>query len=329
MAKRRTCYDFLVQNIPPIIISGSIAIDRIMNFGGHFPDYLKADKLHSLSISIFLDSLRDTAGGVGANIAYSVALLGDRPILLGCVGKADRTYIDELKKLGVNTTHIHFSDLPTASFNVITDGADRQIGGFYPGAMFDSASLVLEPWKTKAPLVVISPHDPNAMRRQVEECKLYNLRLFYDVGQQVSNISASDIKAGLQISELLIVNDYELAIICDKIGQTEKQLKSKIPVVVTTFGGDGSVIDGAKMAQPIKIGVAKPAKVLDPTGAGDAYRAGFLHGYIRDWQLKACAQLGAVCAAYAIEHLGTQAHHFSPTSVATSYQSAFNEKLPE
>lgn len=298
-----------------------------MNFGGHFPDFLKPDKLHSLSISIFLDSLRDTRGGVGANIAYSMALLGNQPILLGAIGKDDITYIDDLKEHGIDTKGVHLSDLPTASFNVITDGADRQIGGFYPGAMFDSASLVLEPWKTQVPFVVISPHDPHAMRRQVEQCQQYNLRLFYDVGQQVSNIDAKDIEAGLQASELLIVNDYELNLICHKTGRSEKELKTMLPVVVTTLGEEGSLIEGARVRKPIKIGVVKPAKAVDPTGAGDAYRAGFLHGYIRGWQLKDCGQLGAVCAAYAIEKLGTQAHKFSPADVATRYHRAFNEKL--
>jgi len=317
-----------VENIPPVIISGSIAIDRIMNFGGHFPDLIKYEKIHSLSISILLDSLRDTRGGNGANIAYSMALLGNKPILLGSVGKEAEDYTQDLSKLGVDISHVHKSQLPTASFNVITDGGDRQIGGFYPGAMSDSDSLTLESWKDQKPFIVIAPHDPKAMRRQVQECQKNNFRLLYDVGQQVTNISGEDIKAGLEAAELIIVNDYELSVICQKTGQTEPQIKSLVPVVITTFGSQGSQVEGQNVPSPVRIGVLQPEKIVDPTGAGDAYRAGFLHGYIRGWDLKISAQLGATCAAYAIENAGTQSHRFNLEEVALRYKVAFKEDLP-
>ncbi len=299
-----------------------------MNFGGHFTDLIKLEKIQSLSISIFLDSLKDTRGGNGANIAYSMALLGNNPVLLGSVGAEAEQYMADLKKIGVQADLVHRSRLPTASFNVFTDGGDRQIGGFYPGAMFDSDSLTLLPLKAAAPFIVIAPHDPKAMRRQVQECKENGLRLFYDVGQQVTNIGGEDIQAGLEIAELLIINDYELSVICQKTGRAEAEIKSRIPVVITTLGSEGSVIEGKNVPQPVRVGIARPKRVADPTGAGDAYRAGFLHGYIRNWDLKTSAQLGAVCASYAIEQLGTQGHTFNLNLVAQRYQQAFNEALP-
>lgn len=300
-----------------------------MNFGGHFTDLIEPTKIHSLSVSILLDRLEDTRGGIGANIAFNLALLGDRPNLLGSAGQTAKNYMAELEKLGVDVSHVHYSHLPTASFNVITDGGDRQVGGFYPGAMSDSDGLKLSPWKDKEPFVIVAPHDPKGMRRQVEECRQYGFRLFYDVSQQVTNISSEDIKAGLEVAELLIVNDYELSVIARKTKRSPEAIKSQMPVVITTLGSEGSVIEGKKTTGPIKVGIVRPDRVVDPTGAGDAYRAGFVHGYVRGWDLKRAAQLGATCAAYALEKAGTQSHSFTFSEVANRYKHTFGEELSD
>lgn len=312
---------------PPVILTGSIAIDRIMNFSGNYSEFISADSLQNLSVSVLLDSLQDTRGGIAANIAYSMALLDNKPILFGSVGPEATNYMQDLRTIGVDTSHVHTSTFPTATFNVITDGSQRQIGGFYPGAMSDSEPLNLNPWKDASPLVVVSPHDPNGMRRQVQQCKDHSLRLFYDVSQQVSNIPAEDILAGLEVTELLVLNEYEIGILCKKTGKTPEDIKSQVPVVITTLGKDGSVIEGKDVPETIKIGIAPPQQQLDPTGAGDAFRAGFLHGYIRSWDLKVSAQLGAVCATYAIEQLGTQNHSFTVDLAAKRYEAVFGEKL--
>ena len=298
-----------------------------MRFQGRYRDYILPDKLNSLSVSIFLDELKDTPGGVGANIAYSLALLGDEPILVGSVGPEATTYIDRLARSGVNTKYIHESNLPTASFNVITDGDQNQIGGFYPGAMFDSDMLTFARWQHEDPLVVVAPHDPKAMKQQVQECKEWSLRLFYDVGQQVSNLKGEDMRAGIETAEVLIVNEYEMTILSKKVGMSIGTIKSSVPVVVTTLGKDGSIIEGASISEPIRVGVAKPMLIADPTGAGDAFRSGFLHGYVRQWPLKTCAQLGATCAAFAIEQIGTQGHSFTFKKASKRYQDAFKEAL--
>lgn len=141
---------------PPIVVSGSIAVDRIMSFSGKYRELIQPDKLDSLSISVFIDDLKDADGGVGANIAYSLALLGEQPQLLGSVGKNALLYMEKLAKLGVNIQHVHESDLPTASFTVLTDGDQNQVAGFYPGAMFDSDSLSLEPWKDQNPIIIVT-----------------------------------------------------------------------------------------------------------------------------------------------------------------------------
>lgn len=318
-----------MRDIPPIIISGSIAIDRIMSFSGKYREHIRPEKLDSLSISIFLNDLKDAYGGVGANIAYTLALLGDEPLLLGSVGKDALLYMEKLAHDGVNITHVYESALPTASFNVITDSDQNQVGGFYPGAMFDSDTLSLAPWKNANPIVVVSPHDPKAMKRQVAEAKKWALRLCYDIGQQVSNLPANEMKAGVEAAEILILNDYEITVLSEKTGMSIKYIKDTVPIVITTLGKKGSIIEGAEVAQPITVGVAKPKQVADPTGAGDAFRSGFLYGYARGWPLKTCAQLGAVCGTYSVETVGTQTHSFTVDEITKRYTEAFHESLPE
>jgi len=300
-----------------------------MSFEGRYREHIQPEKLDSLSISIFLSSLQDAYGGVGANIAYSLALLGDAPLLVGSVGKDAVLYLEKLAHDGVNITHVFESALPTASFNVITDADQNQVGGFYPGAMFDSDTLSLETWRDSSPLVVVAPHDPKAMRRQVAECKKWGLRLCYDIGQQVSNLPGDEMAEGVRAAEILILNDYELSVLSKKTGMDIALIKKTVPILVTTHGKKGSVIEGARVPKPIEVGVCKPTQVADPTGAGDAFRAGFLHGYARQWPLLACAQAGAVCGTYAIESVGTQNHRFSLADVAKRYQASFNEQMPK
>lgn len=311
-----------------IVISGSIAIDRIMNFDGHYKDYIQADNLESLSVSIFLENQNDTHGGVAANISYTLALLGERPALLGSVGPDAANYMKDLEALGVDISHLHNSSLPTAAFNVITDLSNNQIGGFHPGAMFDSDTLSFTPWKDSPTLAVIAPHDPNAMRRQVAECQELGIPYCYDIGQQVSNTDGDIMLEGVKGADILILNGYEMGVLSEKTGMSPLEIKATVPVVITTLGGKGSMIEGSKVGEPIMIDIVTPTDVQDPTGAGDAYRAGFFYGYVRDWPLKTSAQLGTVCAAYAIEHTGTQKHRFTLAEIAERYQKAFDEPLP-
>lgn len=297
-----------------------------MNFNGKYKDLIHPEKLHVLSVSVFIDKLEATKGGIGANIAYNAAQLGDNPILLGSVGKDAVAYIEELKKAGVNTDFVFYSDLPTASFNVITDVDDNQIGGFYPGAMFDSKSLTLDSWADQDAFLVISAHDPNAMRAQAEQAKQLKMPYMYDPGQQVSNLGGDDMRAGFTGSEILSVNDYELGVLCEKTGATPEELKATIPIVLTTYGKEGSVLEGTKVKTPIRIHATKPDKVIDPTGAGDAYRAGFLYGYLRQWDLQICGQLGSVFASFIVENHGTQ-QSVTKQEIIKRYVATFNERI--
>lgn len=291
------------------VLTGSIAIDRIMVFPGRFSQVIQADKLHVLSLSVLIDQLKDTPGGVAANIAYTLALLEEKPVLYGSIGKEAASYIDDLAKMGINTEFVHFSDLPTATFTVMTDQADCQIGGFYPGAMSDASLLTFNEFNEED-FFVISPHDPAQMAKQVQVCKNKKFRMFYDVGQQVSNVSAEDLRAGMDAAELLIVNDYEMGVLIKKTGWTHEEIISKLKTCVVTLGEKGCKIYH-QGHPPISVPAVPIDKVVDPTGAGDAFRAGFLCGYVRDFPVEECAEYGSIAAAYCIGQLGTQTHTFT------------------
>lgn len=310
---------------PELIVCGSIAIDRIMNFSGRYRELIKPDKLHALSLSTLLDELEDSPGGIGANIAASLAILGERPVLLGSVGRDAETYVQKLSDLGVDTGHIHVSDLPTASFNVITDSEDSQIGGFYQGAMSDSESLSFAPWQGQDVVAMVAAHNPQAMNRQVNECRELGIKLVYDPGQQIAD-PATDLAAGVAAAEIVLANDYELGLLCDKLATTADQLTAKLPLLITTLGRRGSLIEGSLAGSPVRVGIAKPTAVVDPTGAGDAYRGGFLYGYLRQWDLLACGQLGATLASFIVEHHGTQPQ-FTKDEVIERYRANFNEEI--
>jgi len=310
---------------PQIVICGSIAIDRIMSFPGKYRDFIHPEKLHALSLSTLLDKLEDSPGGNGANISYYLAQLGEKPILIGSVGPDGKGYIADLAKMGIDTSHVHFSRLPTASFNVITDSEDSQVGGFYQGDMSDSQTDSFKAWQHKNDLDMVSVHNPAAMKAQVQECSNLGLRLVYDPGQQVID-STVDLEAGIKAAELLFINAYELGILCHKVSQTPEELKRRLPLMITPLGKHGSVIEGQKVDAPLQIGIAKAPQLVDPTGAGDAYRAGFLYGYLRQWDLKTCGQLGATVASLSVENHGTQAQ-FSLQVVKDRYRQNFNEEV--
>lgn len=318
-----------------ILLAGSIAIDRIMNFSGQFADYIQPEKLNAISISVLLDNLKDSDGGVAGNLAYSLAMLGEQSILYGSAGKGSEMYLQKLLHAGVDISCVHRSHLPVSTFTVLTDQVNCQIGGFFVGAMGDSASLKIERFKNQSVFVVISPHDPQMMAYQVEECKRLKKRLFYDIRQQITNVDATDIKKGVEAAELLILDDYEFGIMMEKTGWSQEEIVSKVKVCVITMGAKGSQIfehdsvDG-KGKVKVKKTTVEPVLVeemIDPTGVGDGFRAGFLYGYIRSWPTEKCAKLGSVVASYVLEAQGTQTHYFSPELVEQKYLHVYKEKL--
>ncbi len=246
---------------------------------------------------------------------------------------------------------VHYSKLPTASFTVLTDKNDCQVGGFYPGAMSDAASLtvkrVVEEMKKKPDnnedfLMVVSAHDPKAMVSQVAECQQLGKRLFFDIGQQVLILDKDQLRAGVEAAELMILNDYEMGLLQKKTEWSLEKIAGKLKACVVTLGGKGSVVycggEGrvgqksgkASMRLSVKsftVPAVKLSKVVDPTGAGDAFRAGFLYGYVRDWPLRKCAKLGSVVASFCVEKHGTQEHKFTKRIVGNRYERTYGQSL--
>lgn len=292
-----------------------------MLYNGRFADVIRPEKLHVLSLSVLIEALRETRGGVAANISYTLALFGEHPILFGSVGTNAREYMEVLGHLGVDVSHVHYSTLPTATYSVITDKADCQVGGFYPGAMSDAASLSITEFVDEDVFVVISPHDPKQMSEQVKECIKLHKPFFYDVGQQVSNITAQDLKAGLEQTKLLIVNDYEMGVIEDKASMSQAQLVKKIPTVVVTLGEKGCIVWQNGKSTPVP--AIASIDLQDPTGAGDAFRAGFLFGMLHEADSVTCAQIGSAAATYCIESTGTQEHFFTREQFRERYKKQF------
>lgn len=311
-----------------LVVCGSIALDRIMKFSGNYHELIDATKIEVLSLSVLVDSLSVVEGGIGANIAYNLVLLGSEVSLIGSVGPDGFDYLQRLSELGIDTSGVHMSRLPSGSFNVLTDSAGNQIGGFYPGAMADAKDVSFLPWADSKEDIIacISAHDPVAMRRQTEECLEHKIRLVYDPGQQVSTVPPEDLKQGVKAAEIVIVNEYEFSMLCKRTGLSEDQLKASVPLLITTHGEHGSRIFDKKLSDPVEIGIAKPEEYVDPTGAGDAYRAGFLYGYLRQWETRQCGRLGAVVASFTLQHRGPQTQ-FSREDIVKRYQETFNEEV--
>ncbi|HSW90079.1 MAG TPA: carbohydrate kinase family protein [Patescibacteria group bacterium] len=307
-----------------LVVTGSIAQDNIYILPKLLSDYIQFGDEHKISISVLSETHRKHWGGTGANIAYTAALLGDHPILLGSVGKHDKAYIEALEKVGVNTVFVHYSDDETAMFTVFTDKANNQIGSFGGGAMFDAKSLTIP--KTQNIFVVISAHDPLQMLAQVNECAERKIPFCFDIGQQALNVSVEMLTSGLSYCEILIANDYEMDLIAKRVKRTKEGIFANIPLCITTFGAEGSVITGMRAAKAIPIPVAKPERVIDPTGAGDAYRAGFFHGYLADKPLEVCGRLGSVAASFAVEQHGGQEHKFTLEQFNKRYEENFEKE---
>lgn len=310
---------------PPLVaVIGSVAIDRIMNFDGHYRDYIDVDNIEVLSIGVLVDSLEIAEGGTGGNITANLAKLGEKPVLLSSVGHDAKAYTERLAALGVDTSKIHYSDLPTASFNVLTDKSENQVGGFYPGAMSDSDSITVKDTSSDT-LIWLGAYDPATMLRISQEATQNNLKLFYDPGQQVTNVSANDIKAGIQAAFGLVVNEYEHQIIKTKTGMSDEEILSMLDILIVTHGKHGSKIY-MRGKETLEIEPVAPSKIADPTGAGDAYRSGFIYGYLRQWDVLKCGRLGSVMASFALEQQGPQAD-INREQIAIKFKDSFNEEL--
>lgn len=311
-----------------IVVTGSVAFDYIMVFPGHFKDHILPDKMHILSVSFLVESMKRQRGGTAPNIAYNLALLAERPTVMATVGEDFAEYRLWLEAQGVDASAI--KPVPgefTSSCFINTDLADNQITAFYPGAMSHAHTLSFRTEGLQdADLAIIAPNDPQAMARYAVECQELDIPYLYDPSMQAPRMSAEELRAGFAGARILTGNDYEFGMMAEKLSISEEELRGLVPITVVTKGEQGASIyvEGQEFAIP----AARPHKVVDPTGAGDAFRAGLVKGMVHKLPWEVVGRIASLTAVYAIEHAGTQQHHYTLPAFVERYRENFG-RSPE
>jgi len=311
-----------------IIVTGSIATDHLMTFPGKFTDAIVADKLDKLSVSFLVTELEVRRGGVGPNIAFGLGCLGLRPSLVGAAGADFADYDSWLQRHGVDTSGVAVSEMAhTARFVCTTDTEQNQIASFYPGAMAEARNIELKPIEDERgaiEMVLIGANDPEAMLRHTAECLERGYPFAADPSQQLSFLEADVIAKLVEGANYLFTNEYESALIHQKTGWSAADVAAMVDTRVTTLGAAGARVERRGEA-PITVTVPKEERKADPTGVGDAFRAGFLAG--KSWGLgdERSAQLGALIATYVIETVGTQEYTLTTTHLLDRMAQAYGD----
>jgi adenosine kinase len=293
-----------------IIVSGSLAYDRIMDFPGHFSDHILPEKIHVLNVCFQVNGVKEKFGGTAGNIAYALTLMGEKPAIAATIGYDYHRYLDWLKKNGISTENIKIiEDECTAGAYITTDKADNQITGFNPGAMKYSSCLDFDKLDPRQTLFIISPGNLDDMVNYPRSCKARGIDYIFDPGQSLPMLDAKDLAEAIDGCRILISNDYELDLIMSKTGLNKEALLRRAKTIIVTLGDLGSRV--CTPGEEISIPVAKARKAEDPTGAGDSYRGGLISGLIKGMDIAHCARMGSVCASFAVECYGTQEYAFS------------------
>jgi adenosine kinase len=305
-----------------IVVTGSIAFDYLMSFPGKFTEHFLPEHMNRVSLSFLVDTMDKRRGGCAPNIAYTLALLGERPRLMAAAGEDFPEYRRWLEAAGVDTSLV--VQIPgkfTASFFCSTDLENNQIASFYTGAMADSGQLSFRTAGETA-LAIISPNDPGAMMQYAEECRTLGIAYIFDPGQQCTRMTGDELKDGIVGAHLVICNDYEFELIRQKTGFSEGAVLAQAKSLVITRGEDGSSVY-LSSGERIDIAAIPPHRIVDPTGVGDAYRGGLMKGMALRLPYETCARMGSVAAAYALEHLGGQSHSYTFDEFTRRYEQHF------
>ncbi|OQQ38573.1 carbohydrate kinase family protein [Prescottella equi] len=292
-----------------IAVTGSIATDHLMRFPGRFAEQLLADQLAHISLSFLVDDLVIRRGGVGGNIAYAMGVLGGSPLLVGAAGVDFAEYRTWLESNGVDCSAVRVSDSAyTARFVCTTDEDMAQIASFYPGAMSEAREIEIAAVAKAAgdlDLVLVGANDPAAMLRHTDECRLLGIPFAADPSQQLARLAGDDAKKLIQGAKYLFTNEYEWGLLQQKTGLSEEEIRSQVGLRVTTLGAKGVEIVDAD-GNWVRVGVVPERGKVDPTGVGDAFRAGFLLAHSAGLSIERSAQLGSLVAVYVLETVGTQ-----------------------
>jgi len=309
------------------VITGSVAFDYLMRFPGRFRENFLVENLDHISVSFLVDEMTKRWGGIAANISYTYALLGGRPRLMAAVGQDFGEYRARLEKVGVDTSAaIAIDAVFTASFFANTDVENNQIASFYAGAMNHARHYTLK--DTLRPLpeyVVISPNDPVAMMNYCAECKALGIPYMYDPSQQVPRTEGDDLRRGIENAHTLIVNEYEWHMIVRKTGMTRENVLEHVKVLIITLGKRGAEIYAEGHYHAVPLFPVPDNDIVDPTGVGDAFRAGVLRGMAEGWNWETTGRVAALCSAYTLENLGPQEHFFTPEQFVRRFRTAFDD----
>ena len=304
-----------------IVVTGSIAFDYLMSFPGKFTEHFLPEHMSRVSLSFLVDTMDKRRGGCAPNIAYTLALLGERPRLMATAGQDFGDYRRWLEAAHVDTSLVkEIADRFTASFFCSTDSDSNQIASFYTGAMANAGELSFRD-VPDCGLAIISPNDPGAMLQYAEECRVLGIPYIWDPGQQCARMSGDELRDGLVGATIVICNDYEIELIRQKTGLDEDAILTHSGSLVITRGENGCSIlerNGRTVVPAVP-----PHRLVDPTGVGDAFRGGFLKGMARGASYTVCAQLGSVAATYALEHLGGLSHAFTWAEFRERYETHF------
>jgi adenosine kinase len=310
----------------PVAVTGSIATDHLMTFPGRFTEQFVEGQLENVSLSFLVDDLVQHRGGAGANIAYGLGLLGLAPVLVGAVGSDFAEYEAWLRRHGVDTKSVHWSEIKhTARFVCTTDAANNQIASFYSGAMSEAGQIELGPIEARVgglDLVVIAPNDPTAMVRHTQECRDRGFPFAADPSQQLAWADGEMIRGLVAGAELLFTNEYESALLMQKTGWTADQVLERVGTWVTTRAAEGIVVRRAG-EEPLSVIAVPETKPVEPTGGGDALRAGFIAGRMWGLGLERATQLGSAVATAAVEVVGTQEYDLPRESFLERFADAF------
>jgi adenosine kinase len=310
-----------------IAVTGSIATDHLMVFQGRFADSLVVEQLDRLALSFLVEDLEIRRGGIGANIAFGLGVLGERPLLIGAVGKDFADYRSWLERHNVDCSGVRVSQLRhTARFICTTDREQAQIATFYTGAMSEAREIELAPLMANqaVDLVVVSPNDPEAMLRHTEEARYRGIPFAADPSQQLAWADGPLIRTLVEGAAYLFSNEYEAALIAQKTGWSDEDVLSRVGIRVVTHGKDGVRVERAG-ADPVHVPVVPARAIADPTGVGDAFRAGFLAGLAWELSLERCAQIGCLLATHVLETVGTQEYRLEPQRALERFADAYGE----
>lgn len=305
-----------------IYVSGSLAYDRIMDFPGKFSDHILPDKIHILNVCFTVNGMIEKFGGTAGNIAYSLSLLGEKPVILATIGKDYRTYYSWLEENNISVEGIKIIDTEfTAGAYITTDQSDNQITGFNPGAMKHPSGYAFTSAGADNAVGLIGPGNLTDMMVYAREYKGRKVPCICDPGQSLTAWSKDAFIEWITGAAILISNDYELEMIMNMTGLDKKDLLGLTKTIITTLGEKGSLISSGDA--DITVPPAKIQEIVDPTGAGDAYRAGLLKGLVTGKDLETSAKMGSITAAYAVEKYGTQEHRYTYAEFMARYSTNF------